>query len=179
MADGGCRRAVDGRRMADDRRGMMGDGWRMTGWRMSVRGFTLVELIVVLLIISVTIAVVVPRVGSNWKQIEDSDFLQQFIETIQRSRLFALNSGQPVAFRLNGATRVYGFENPPRQPIPLNAEIFSEHLQREPETGDFLIIFHPDGSLVGNDFEVTFDQVRTYHIYIHPLFGTVSQERIK
>lgn len=90
----------------------------------AVLGFTLVELIVVLLIISVTIAVVAPRVGSNWKQIEDSDFLQQFTETIQRSRLFAMNCGQPVAFRLNGSTRVYGFQNPPRQPIPLNADLF-------------------------------------------------------
>jgi prepilin-type N-terminal cleavage/methylation domain-containing protein len=145
----------------------------------SVRGFTLIEMIVVLVIIAVTLAVVVPRVGSNWKQIEDSDFLQQFTESIDRSRLFAMNCGHPIAFRLNGATRVYGSENPPRQSIPLNAEIFSENLQKEPETGDFLIIFHPDGSLVGNDFEVVFDHERTYHIYIHPLFGTVSLERIK
>ena len=134
-----------------------------------VRGFTLVEMIVVLAIISVTIAVVVPRVGSNWKQIEDSDFLQQFTETIQRTRLFAMNCGRPIAFRLNGDTRVYGFENPPRHAIPLNAEIFSENLQKEPGTGDFLIIFYPDGSLVGNDFEVIFDHERTYHVYIHPL----------
>jgi general secretion pathway protein H len=145
----------------------------------SVRGFTLVEMIVVLVIIAVTIAVVVPRVGSNWKQIEDSDFLQQFTESIDRSRLFAMNCGRPVAFRLNGATRVYGSENPPGHYIPLNAEISSENLQKEPETGDFLIVFHPDGSLVGNDFEVVFDHERTYHISIHPLFGTVSLNRIK
>ncbi len=145
----------------------------------SVRGFTLIEMIVVLVVISVTMAVVVPRVGSNWKQIEDSDFLEQFTGSIARSRLCAMNCGRPISFRLNGVTRVYGFENPPRQSIPLNAEIFSENLQKEPETGDFLIIFHPDGSLVGNDFEVVFDQERTYHIYIHPLFGTVSLERTK
>ena len=143
------------------------------------RGFTLVEMMVVLAVISVTIAVVVPRVGSNWKQIEDSDFLQQFTESIKRSRLFAMNCGRPIAFRLNGAARVYGFENPPRQPIPLNAEIFSENLQQEPGTGDFLIIFYPDGSLVGNDFEVVFDHGRTYHVYIHPLFGSLSLERTK
>ncbi|MGA2400542.1 MAG: type II secretion system protein [Syntrophobacteraceae bacterium] len=145
----------------------------------SVRGFTLIEMIVVLAIISVTLAVVIPRVGSNWKQIEDSDFLQQFTDTINRSRLSAMNWGHPIAFRLNGATRVYGFEKSPRNPIPLNAEIFSEHLQKDPETGDFLIVFHPDGSLVGNDFEVVFDNERTYHVYIHPLFGTVSLARTK
>jgi prepilin-type N-terminal cleavage/methylation domain-containing protein len=174
----------------------MDDRWRKTDnrWRrlfdlrflpsvlrpaISVRGFTLAEMIVVLVVISVTIAVVVPRVGSNWKQIEDSDFLQQFTGSIERSRLFAMNCGRPIAFRLNGVTRVYGFENPPRRSIPLNAEIFSENLQKEPGTGDFLIIFYPDGSLVGNDFEVVFDHERTYHVYIHPMFGTLSLERTK
>ena len=144
-----------------------------------VPGFTLIEMIVVLVVISITLAVVVPRVGSNWKQIEDSDFLQQFTESVERSRLFAMNCGRPIGFRLNGATRVYGSDNPPRQPIPLNAEIFSENLQKEPETGDFLIVFHPDGSLVGNDFEVVFDHERTYHIFINPLFGNLSLKRIK
>ena len=90
-----------------------------------------------------------------------------------------MNGGHPVAFRLNGATRVYGFDNPPRQPIPLNVEVFSEHLQQDPDTGDFLVVFHPDGSLVGNDFEVTFDHERTYRVSIHPLFGTVALARIK
>ena len=142
-------------------------------------GFTLIELIAVLLIMSVTIALVVPRVGSSWKRIEDSDFLQLFSETIQRARLSAMNSSQPVAFRLNGNRRVFGFANPPDESIPLNAEIFSEHLQQDPETGDFLIIFYPDGSLVGNDIEVTFDHQRTFRIAIHPIFGTVTLVRLR
>jgi general secretion pathway protein H len=144
----------------------------------SAAGFTLVELIVVLVIVALSIAVVVPRVGSNWQKIEDSAFLQEFTKTIKRARLFAMNCGHPVAFRLNGTARVYGFENPPRNPIPLNTEVRSENLQKEQETGDFLIVFHPDGSLVGNDFEVIFDGERTYHISIHPLFGTVSLQRM-
>ena len=147
--------------------------------RIAARGFTLLEMIVVLAIIAVTVAVVVPKVGSNWKQIEDSDFLQQFTEAIKRSRLISMNRGRPVAFRLNGAARIFGFENPPRQAIPLNVEIFSDNLEKDPETGDFLVVFHPDGSFAGNDFEVTFDHERTYHVYIHPLFGSVSVERKK
>ncbi len=142
-------------------------------------GFTLLEMIVVLAIISLTVAVIVPKVGSNWKQVEDSDFLQEFTETIKRSRLWAMNGGHQVAFRLNGSARVYGFDNPPGKPIPLNVEVFSEHLQKDPETGDFIILFYPDGSLVGNDFEVLFDHERKYHIFIHPLFGTVALTRIK
>jgi type II secretory pathway pseudopilin PulG len=136
-------------------------------------------MVVVLLIISVTAAVVVPRVGSSWKRIGDSDFLQEFVETIKWARLFAMNSGQPVAFRINGADRAYDFANSPPKPIPLNAEVFSENLQRDPETGDFFVTFYPDGSLLGNDFEVTFDHQRTYHISIHPLFGTVSVSKLE
>jgi type II secretory pathway pseudopilin PulG len=140
-------------------------------------GFTLLEMIVVLIVIVVTMAVVVPRVGSNWKQVEDKDFLREFTESIKRSRLWAMNSGHPVAFRLNGVTRVYGFENPPVKPIPFNVEVFSEHLQQDQRTGDFLITFYPDGSLVGNDVQVIFDHERRYRISIHPLFGTVVPAR--
>ena len=139
-------------------------------------GFTLIEMIVVLLILSVTIALIAPRVGSSWKRIEDHDFLQEFTETIKRARLFAINSGRPVAFRLNGTERIYDFANPPR---PQNVEVFSERLEKDPETGDFFITFYPDGSLVGNDFEVVFDHARTYRISIHPLFGTVSLARLE
>lgn len=144
----------------------------------SVCGFTLLEMIIVLAIISLSVAVIVPRVASNWKQVQDSDFIQSFTETLKRGRLWAMNSGHPVTFRLNGAARVYGFEKPGK-PIPLNVEVFSEHLQQDPESGDFIITFHPDGSLVGNDFDVTFDGERTYHVSIHPLFGTVSVVRKK
>jgi general secretion pathway protein H len=144
-----------------------------------LRGFTLIELIVVLVIVSLTVALVAPRVSSNWKQMEEGDFLQQFTQTITRSRLFAMNCGRPVAFRLNGTTRVYGFEGSPRLPIPINAEVYSENLERDPATGDFLVIFLPDGSLIGNDLKVVFDREHIYYVSIHPLFGTVSVKRTK
>lgn len=141
-------------------------------------GFTLIELVVVLLIISATVALVAPRVGSSWKRIEDSDFLQEFTETLRRTRLLAMNTGRPVAFRLNGVERIYDYENPPQKPIPLNVQVFSERLEKDPETGDFLVTFYPDGSLVGNDIDVVFDNQRTFRITIHPLFGTVGVARL-
>ena len=140
-------------------------------WR--VRGFTLVELLVVMLIITVVIAMTIPRVGSNWKRIQDSDFLEQFTGSLQSSRLFAMNGGMPVSFRLNGTSRVYGSEDPPTRPIPLNVEIFAKHLEQDPRTGDFIVTFYPDGSLVGDDLELVFDNSRSYDVNIDPLFGTV------
>lgn len=134
-------------------------------------------MVIVLLILSVTIALVAPRVGSSWKRIEDSEFLQDFTETLKRARLFSISSGRPVVFRLNGSERVYDFTDPPRRPIPLNAAVFSEHLEKDPETGDFFVTFYPDGSIVGTEFEVVFDHVRVFRISIHPLFGLVKVTR--
>jgi prepilin-type N-terminal cleavage/methylation domain-containing protein len=129
----------------------------MSGQRKTIggAGFTLIELMVVLAIISITAAAVIPRVGSSWKRMEDREFLQQFVETLKRARLVAMNSGQVVAFRINGA------------------EIYSERLEKDPATGDFLMFFYPDGSMVGNDVEVTFDQQRVFRLHINPLFGEV------
>jgi general secretion pathway protein H len=147
----------------------------MSGQRKTIggAGFTLIELMVVLAIISITAAAVIPRVGSSWKRMEDREFLQQFVETLKRARLVAMNSGQVVAFRINGAERVYDLANPPRRPIPINVEIYSERLEKDPATGDFLMFFYPDGSMVGNDVEVTFDQQRVFRLHINPLFGEV------
>lgn len=144
----------------------------------SVGGFTLIELLVVMLIIAVVMVIAIPKVGSNWKEIQDNDFLERFTDSIQESRLFAMNSGLPVSFRLNGTSRVYGSENPPAHPIPLNVEIFAENLEQDPKTGDFLITFYPDGSLVGDDLDVVFDNARAYDVLINPLFGTVRVERV-
>ncbi len=141
------------------------------------RGFTLIELLVVMIIMTIVMAITIPRIGSNWHQIQDGDFLQQFSQAIRASRLFAMNSGLPVCFRLNGVNRVYGSENPPAHPIPLNVEIRANHLEQEPGTGDFIMTFYPDGSLVGDDVDVIFDNTRTYEVHINPLFGSVSIKR--
>ena len=141
-------------------------------------GFTMIELMVVLLIISITAGLVLPRVGANWKKLEDREFLQEFVETLKRARLLAMNSGQVVLFRINGADRVYDFADPPRRPIPVNAEINAQHLEKEPGTGDFLVTFFPDGSMVGSDIEVVFDQQRAFRIFINPLFGNVQVAKV-
>ncbi len=102
-------------------------------------GFTLIEMIVVLLILSVTIALIAPRVGSGWKTIEDTDFLQEFVETIKRARLFAINSGRP-SFGSRDASTI---RNPPENPTQ-NAKSFPNVWKKPPRY--FFITFYPDGA---------------------------------
>ncbi|MHC1745392.1 MAG: prepilin-type N-terminal cleavage/methylation domain-containing protein [Syntrophobacteraceae bacterium] len=137
------------------------------------RGFTLLELILVLIILALAVGLILPRVGGGWKRMEDREFLLEFVQTLRRARLVAMNSGQVTAFRIRSGERLYDLELPLRRPIPEHVDIYADNLERDPETGDHLVLFYPDGSLVGNDMELVFDKVRSFRISIHPLFGTV------
>lgn len=139
-----------------------------------VNGFTLIELMLVMIILTLTIGMVVPRIGAGWKSMEDREFLQEFVQTLRRARLQAMNTGEIVAFRIRGSERLYDLKVPPEKPIPKNVDIYADNLERDPRTADRLILFYPDGSLVGNDMEIVFDKTRNFRISIHPLFGIVQ-----
>lgn len=138
------------------------------------RGFTLIELMIVLIILTLTASIILPRIGAGWKRMEDREFLQEFVQTLRRARLQAMNTGEVTAFRIRGSKRLYDLKDPPEKPIPENADIYADNLEEDPETLDRLILFYPDGSLVGNDLEIVFDKSRTFRVAIHPLFGIVK-----
>lgn len=140
---------------------------------LGLRGFTLIELIVVLFILTLTIGVLIPRIGAGWKRMEDREFLQEFIQTLRRARLQAMNSGEVIAFRIRGSERLYDLKFPPEKPIPENVDIYADNLEVDPATRDRLILFYPDGSLAGSDMDIVFDKSRTFRISINPLFGVV------
>lgn len=141
------------------------------------KGFTLMEIVLVLIILALTASLVIPRVGAGWKRMEDREFLQEFTQTLRSSRLYAMNSNQVVAFRINGEERAYDMKRPLSRRIPQNVDIMAGGLERDPDTGDFVILFYPDGSMTGTDLEIVFDQERTFRLHIHPLFGTVEVAR--
>lgn len=142
-------------------------------------GFTMVELMVVLVIISLVAAVVVPRISAGWRRMEDREFLQEFVQTLKRGRLIAMNSGQLIVFRIRPSERVYDIDMPPRRLIPENVDIYADQLERDPETQDHLVVFYPDGSLSGGDLEVVFDKQRSFLIAIHPLVGSIRVSRVE
>lgn len=137
------------------------------------------ELMIVMIIITLTIGVLLPRIGAGWKNREDREFLQEFTQTLRRARLLAMNTGEVTTFRIRGTTRLYDLKTPPEKPIPKNVDIYADGLQQDPQTADRLLLFFPDGSLSGSDVEVVFDKMRTFRVSIHPLFGTIRLSKVE
>jgi hypothetical protein len=138
----------------------------------------MVELMVVLVIISITAAILLPRVGAGWKRMEDREYLQQFTGTLRSARLRSMNTGQVIPFRINGAERLYGFDLP-LNPIPENVDMYADGLKEDFQTGDRLMLFYPDGSMDGNDVEVVFDKERAFRVFIHPITGILQVARVE
>ncbi len=140
-------------------------------------GFTLLELVVVLLIMALVIGTSMPRISAGWRHLEEREFMQEFSRTVRRARLQAMEEGGVAVFRIRPKDRTYGLENPPESPIPANVDIYSDQLREDSATGDGILIFYPDGSPSASEIDVTFDHDRVFYLNIHPLTGTVAWMR--
>jgi len=147
--------------------------------RISPRGFTMVELVMVLFMMALTAGLLIPRIGAGWKRMGEREFLVNMTQTLKRAQIRAMSGGQTVAFRIRGAERLYGLESPPLQGIPENVDIFSDKLERDPETNDRIILFYADGSVSDNDLKLVIDRERSYRIFIHPISGTIRLTQSK
>ncbi len=141
--------------------------------RFNPRGFTLLELVLVLLLLSLTVGLLIPRIGAGVKRMEEREFLQTLVQTLKRAHIRAMSSGKTEIFRIRGSERRYGLELPPSHSIPENVDVYSDKLERDPETQDRIILFYADGSASDNDLKIVFDRQRSFLITIHPLSATI------
>ena len=137
-------------------------------------GFTLFEMLVVLIIAAFAVGLIVPRIGAGWSRMKDREFLSSFVHEMKNARFAAMRSGRAALFRIRDVERLYGATLPLKKNIPDNADIYAEGLRQDLETGDYLITFLHDGSAIGSDLEVILDNTRTYRICVNPLSGTVN-----
>jgi len=140
-------------------------------------GFTLLEMIVVMVIAGLAAGLLAPRVGVGWKRMQDRDFLSGFAAQMRNARSAAMREGESAVFRINGRDKTYGFKRPLEGRIPGNVDIYAEGLEQESGTGDFLVWFYSDGSARGSDLDVIFDGGRNYTLTLDSLFGSIGIER--
>lgn len=142
---------------------------------MSARGFTLLELIVVLAITAMAIALVGPALGTGASGSELRAAARDLAAGLRVTRGEAIRRQRETALELDVETRRYRIGGDPRvYPLPekldiklvtAEAEITGEH------TG--AIRFYPDGSSTGGRITLAAGE-RHYDVDVHWLTGRVS-----
>jgi hypothetical protein len=128
-------------------------------------------------IAGLAIGLLVPRIGAGWERMNDREFLSEFAGEMRAARLQAIHSGGTVDFRIRGGEKLYGFERPLENAMPGNVDIFAEGLQRDRNTGDFLVSFFGDGSIRGSSMDIVFAGERYYELLLDPIAGIVEVRR--
>lgn len=137
----------------------------------------MMELLVVLLIGSLAVGLLGPRIGAGYSRMQDRTFLGDFVREIKHGRLRAMETGSIVEFRLRGAERVFGNTLPLTRKIPENVDIFVDDIREDEETGDSIIICWPDGGVDEVELDIIFDDDRKYVLSTDPVLGFVSVAR--
>lgn len=140
------------------------------------RGFTLIELIMVLLIISLGTSIVFVAVSSGLLTSSDKKFARDFTTMLSRAKTASLGRGRMVSFLIDGENRQYCIEGRAWKEIPSTIQVSAEGL-KEKDEGIYAVVFYPDGSSSGGEIDLEYDETgdRT-RIKIGKLVGIVDVE---
>jgi len=146
--------------------------------RASACGFTLLELILVLLIISVALAVVGPAIGNRLKSGDARHTAVQLRANMELLRVWAVRRGEEevliVAPRTNSYWNARGGET---ITVPPESGELSARGQWVHEEGQVEFHFYPDGTNSGGEVQVEKRQgvaVTAYVVRLDPLLGTAT-----
>jgi general secretion pathway protein H len=138
--------------------------------RFGERGFTLIELIVVLAIISLVLAIGVPRLGQGSGSHAAAATAHAVAAALRLSRNRAVAEDRPTRFVVEGGS--YGLGGPGLlSPVPQGISLTLIDSDRI-DTGH-AIRFYPDGSSTGGGVALTAGTVR-YDVLVDWLNGNVS-----
>jgi len=138
------------------------------------RGFTLVELLVVLAVMAAVLAIAVPVVGTAVPGLAFKSSVRDVATALRASRSEAIVGNRETAFVLDLATRAYVVTG--REPRRLRDDIDIAFVTARSEMlGETagVIRFFPDGSSTGGRVTLTRAE-RSYHVDVDWLTGRVA-----
>jgi len=147
--------------------------------RQGQHGFTLLELMVVLLVLALLAALIGPRFGRS----RDADSLQATVYELasrcRDARIGAIRSGSDTVLLIDLGKRTVSVRGNPRQLlIPAAVTIHSETSTSEQTWKSVSgIRFHPNGSSSGGTLRLQAGQ-HAYEIRVNWFTGRVSVERL-
>lgn len=145
------------------------------GLRVSVAGFTILELLVAISIVGLVMAVSVPATARFYQSIKYREAIRDVITTLASARYRAVNTGKVQDVSINPETNVLSFRQTRRQiPEKLNVAVHSSRELNRDDEG--VIRFYPEGGSSGGDIDLERPDGSGIKISIDWLMGRVTQE---
>ena len=154
-------------------------GWRQTKFTCAdTRGVTFLELILVLLIISVTLALVAPTIGGRLRSGDLRRTAVQLRAAMALMRVGAVRQGQETVLVIDPRTNSY-WREPEGESITIPPEngILSARSRWVRDAGEIEFRFYPDGTNSGGEVRIERRQgvaLTTYVLFLDPLLGTAT-----
>ena len=139
------------------------------------KGFTLFELLVVMVLIGISCSLVFVSVSSGVLKSRENQFVNEFIATIKRTRSASLLQGKIMAFIINREKREFYMEGEKHHSIPKTIQVEGNNIL-ELEPGMFGIFFFPDGSSSGGAIDLIRENGAKKAITVHRLLGLIKLE---
>lgn len=112
------------------------------------RGFTLLEILVVLILISLATSLVATNVGSSSDHKRTLFFIRQVQSMCRKARHRAMINGYPQTFVISSSSRVCWVVKESKVEIPSSITIEGENIETE-DQDIYKIMFYTDGSSSG------------------------------
>ena len=135
------------------------------------KGFTLLELVIVLFIVLLSVAVVVFSTGRLHERTLFNDETRRIAQTLKHAREISLMERRDVLFRINSEENKYWIE--------YGSSILNSHVLHEGiklSGGD--VIFFSKGNSSGGQIEIDNSNKQVYVIEIDPILGTPTVKRL-
>ena len=141
---------------------------------MNSRGFTLIEIIVVMVVIAVSASLVYLSVGRSAEQKQGKLFAHEMMGLVKKARRSSLAFSRPVAFYISSADRPCWVEGSQASlKIPEKVLIQAAGIAHL-ESDVYGVVFYPDGSSSGGELTLSTDGQPFFIFRVDILTGLVT-----
>ena len=122
---------------------------------MNSRGFTLIEILVVMVLIAVSGSLVYLSVGRSAEQKQGKMFAQEMIGLVKKARGTSLASSRPVAFYISSTDRICWVEGGAASLKIPEKVLIQEQGIAHVDADVYGVYFYPDGSSSGGELTLS------------------------
>jgi general secretion pathway protein H len=142
-------------------------------------GFTLIEVAVVLLIVSLAVGIVLPSIGRAADAIRARADVASVAAFLRHAREQAITRREPHEVALGPDARTLVLMAGSRRDVKASREIRWPTRVAVESPGPRTVIFLPEGRATGGAFLVLAAGQRLYRVSVDPLSGRVSNRRVE